>query len=231
MRTENMTVGGIPAILWGDPSDRGFVYVHGKQGSKADARQFAELADARGWQTLSFDLPEHGDRTDGRHCDIWNGKQDLTTIADAAYRRWSDVSLFACSLGAWFSLQTYAGRPFQKCLFQSPIVDMRWLVEHMMLWSNVTEAALEAAGEIDTPIDALRWDYYRYIQAHPVTCWSEGTRVLYAAHDALQPVECIRDFVDRFHGTLTVAPNSDHAFMETGDRAIVTGWMEASLDA
>ena len=226
-----MMIDGIPAVLWGDPTDKVFIFVHGKMGRKEDAALFAELAATRGWQTLSFDLSEHGERTDGRRCDVWNGVRDLTAIADHVFRRWNAVSLFACSLGAWFSLQAYADRAFQRCLFQSPIVDMRWLVDHMMLWSNVTEAALEAAGEIETPIDNLRWDYYRYIQTHPVTAWGAGTRVLYAAHDALQPIGCIKDFINRFHGTLTVAPNSQHAFMEAGDRQIVTEWIEASLDA
>jgi hypothetical protein len=86
------------------------------------------------------------------------------------------VSLFACSLGAYFSLNTYADKCFEKCLFQSPIVDMKWLVEHMMLWSNVSEEQLKAEQEIETAVDTLRWDYYQYIISHPYCniLWRQG---------------------------------------------------------
>lgn len=230
MEKERMEIGGIPCVVWGKPSDRVFVYVHGKMGCKENAELFAETAGEAGYQTVSFDLPAHGERQNRpERCDIWTGKKDLTVVADAAFRRWKDVSLFACSLGAYFSLQTYADRPFRKCLFQSPVVDMRWLVEHMMLWSNVTEDMLREKREIETDIDTLRWDYYAYILAHPVEKWDVKTFLLYGALDALQPMESIRAFADRFHAELTVSPRSRHPFLENDDRDIAARWMRASL--
>ena len=53
-------------------------------------------------------------------------------------------------------------------MFQSPIVDMKWFVRHMMLWSGVSEKQLEEKQEITTEIDTLRWDYYQYILSHPL---------------------------------------------------------------
>ena len=232
MKRERMEIGGIPCIWWGQPSDRTFLYIHGKMGCKENAALFAALAEEAGYQTLSFDLPAHGERM-GRPetCDIWTGKRDLTAVADEVFRRGRDVSLFACSLGAYFSLQTYADRPFRKCLFQSPVVDMRWLVEHMILWSNVTEEMLREKREIETEIDTLRWDYYSYILAHPVEAWPVKTFLLYGALDELQPLESIRAFADRFHAALTVSPASRHPFMDKGDEQIVTRWIQASLHA
>ena len=230
MHAEGLTIGSIPAILWGKTSDKGFIHVHGKMSRKEYAEGFAMIAEEQGFQTLSFDLPEHGDRVGGpERCDVWNGIRDLNAIADAAFSRWHRVSLFACSLGAYFSLQAIADRPLERCLFQSPIVDMKWLVEAMMRASGVTEDMLREQGEIPTPIDALRWDYYRYILAHPVTRWPFRTSILYGALDTMQPREAIDRFCERFGAKLTVFPRSRHAFMEPGDQAVVEGWMRRAL--
>ena len=146
-------------------------------------------------------------------------------IADYAFSGWNNVALFSCSLGAYFSLNAYADRPFEKCLFQSPIVDMKWLVQHMMLWSGVSEKQLKEKGEITTEIDTLRWDYYRYILSHPVSKWEIPTAILYGAKDNLQPIEVIRAFGSKFGAELTVSPQSEHPFMAPEDYEIVNKWL------
>lgn len=216
----------IPAIIWGEPSDKVYIYVHGKMSRKEYAGSFAEIAEEKGFQTLSFDLPEHGERAgEPDRCDIWNGIRDLGIIADLAFGRWKSVSLYACSLGAYFSLNAYADRPFEKCLFQSPIVDMKWLVENMMLWAKVTPEQLRLSKEIDTPLDTLRWDYYQYILAHPVAFWPLPTAILYAGQDELQPEASIRRFAERFGCELTVSEKSKHPFMEPDDFPVVEKWL------
>lgn len=130
-------INGIPSIIWGKPSSKVFIHVHGKMSRKEYAGQFARIAESKGYQTVSFDLPEHGERQNSDYrCDVWNGTHDLNVIADYVFTHWESVSLYACSLGAYFALNCYADRSFEKCLFQSPIVDMKWLVQHMMLQRN-----------------------------------------------------------------------------------------------
>lgn len=222
--------GGIPAILWGKPARSLFIHVHGKMSRKEYAEGFARIAEEKGYQTLSFDLPQHGDRQQKPdRCDVWNGTRDLKIIADHAFGRWQQVSLYACSLGAYFSLNAYAALPFRQCLFQSPIVDMEELVRNMMLWNHVTEEELQSRQEIETPIDLLRWDYYQYILSHPVTEWPHPTALLYGALDDLQTKEAIRAFTDRFSAALTIAGNSRHPFMEAEDAAIVERWLRESM--
>ncbi|MCR4577426.1 MAG: alpha/beta hydrolase [Clostridiales bacterium] len=231
MISQKLDVSGIPAILWGAPSDKVFIYVHGKFSRKEYAERFADIAETYGWQTLSFDLPEHGERR-GKpdKCDIWNGVRDLDLIADRAFGGWKRVSLFACSLGAYFALNAYPARKLEKVLFQSPIVDMKWLVEHMMLWAGVTPGQLEREKLIDTPLDTLNWEYYRYILTHPSDDWPFPTRILYAGKDDLQPEASVRDFARKHNAVLTVAPESRHPFMEPGDEAIVEEWIKNSLE-
>ena len=230
MEKTNLMICGIPSILWGIPSDRLYIYIHGKMSRKEYAESFAKIAEENGFQTLSFDLPQHGERTDDSYrCDVWNGITDLNIIADYAFANYSRISLFACSLGAYFALNTYAERKFEKCLFQSPIVDMEWLVKHMMLWSGVTEHRLEAEKEIETDIDLLRWDYYCYILSHPVKKWNISTAVLYGGKDNLQPQESIYDFAGRFGAKLTVSENSEHPFMAQTDVPIVEKWIRDNI--
>ena len=231
MERQRIEISGIPALLWGRPSDRAFIHVHGKQSRKEYAEGFAAIAEEKGFQTLSFDLPGHGERAGGpERCDVWTGVRDLDRVADFAFARWPRVSLYANSLGAWFALNAYPARPLERCLFQSPIVDMRWLVEQMMRWSGVTPQRLEREGEIDTPIDALRWDYYQYILAHPVGEWPVPTRILYAGRDDLQPEAVMRAFAERHHAALTVSPDSEHPFMAPEDRLIVEAWLRSAMD-
>lgn len=226
MKKEILWIDDIPAILWGETSEKIYIHVHGKMGRKENAEQFTKIAENKGYQTLSFDLPEHGERTcNSYRCDVWNGMHDLNVIADYVFGKWNQVSLFASSLGAYFALNAYADRPFDKCLFTSPIVDMKWLVEHMMMWSGVTEKQLEDEKEIVTNIDTLRWDYYQYIQTHPITKWPIATSILYGGKDNLQPLESLRSFTDKFQCRLTVSEQSEHSFMYPSDNGIVEQWL------
>lgn len=227
---KKLMIDGIPAILWGKPSRKIYIHVHGKMSRKEYAERFAEIAEEKGWQTLSFDLPEHGERTDTVHrCDVWNGIHDLNAIADYAFANWDNCALFACSLGAYFSLNAYGDRPFERCLFQSPILDMEWLVRHMMIWSNVTEKQLEEKSEISTDIDTLRWDYYRYILSHPITRWDLPTAILYGGRDNLQPIEAIRNFAEKFGARLTVSEQSEHPFMSAEELEIADKWLVENI--
>ena len=223
---EKFAVEGIPAVLWGEPSDKIYIYVHGKQGYKEYAESFAKVAEEKGYQTLSFDLPKHGERKDAPEpCDIWQGIKDLDKIATFVFDKWQNVSLFACSLGAFFALHAYADKPFKKCLLQSPIIDMPWLIKQMMLWFDVSEARLEQEKKVATPFETLDWDYYQYVLQHPINKWPFPTEILYAGKDNLQPVEVMEAFVKSFGSGLTVSPNSEHPFMGAEDAAIVGKWL------
>ena len=230
MIQQALRIGGIPAILWGRPSDRVYIHVHGKLSRKEYAEEFAALAEERGYQTLSFDLPRHGERqAEDTPCDIWHGVDDLRLIGAYVFPRWREVSLFACSLGACFSLHAWQDRPFRRCLFQSPIVDMDWLIRQMMGWFGVTEERLRREREIPTPVDVLSWDYWQYIREHPVVRWDAPTAILYAGKDNLQSEDVIRGFAEAHGCRLTIAENSEHPFMGEGDGAIVRQWLMENL--
>lgn len=230
MREERISIGGIPAVVWGEESEKVYLCVHGKLASKEAARGLAEIAAEKGFQTLAFDLPRHGERKDeAARCDVWQGVHDLKLAADYAFARWKHVCLYACSLGAYFSLNAYSDRKFERCLFQSPIPDMEHLIRKMMLWFNVSEERLQCEGEIETPVDTMTWPYYQYVLSHPAEKWPFPTAILYGGRDSLQDESVIRAFAERFGCTLRVARDSDHPFMEEGDLPIVEDWLRENL--
>lgn len=224
-------IAGIPALIWGRGSDKVYIHVHGKMSRKEFAEDFAVIAEEKGYQTLSFDLPEHGERADDHEyrCDIWNGVRDLKVIASYAFDHWKAVRLYGSSLGAFFSLHAYNGLPIDKCLFQSPIVDMEHLVKKMMAQLSITEDELRERGEIPNPIDPLRWDYFQYVKENPITEWNIPTAILYGGDDWFQSEKVIRGFA-RDHGCgLTIVPGREHAFMGDGDGEIVKAWYREEI--
>lgn len=230
MKVTQIEIGGIPALIWGETSDKVLLCVHGKMASKECAEGIAGIAQEKGYQTISFDLPQHGERKNEEdRCDIWNGIRDLTTVGDYVFFRWKEASLYACSLGAYFSLHAYSMKDFRQCLFQSPILDMKYLIGQMMQWFAVSEERLEREQEVDTPIDVLSWKYYRYVKEHPVCHWSIPTRILYAGKDNLQTMEVVKRFAERFGCTVTVSEGSEHPFMEAEDGPIVDRWLRENL--
>lgn len=193
---------------------------------KESAETFARIAENRGYQTISFDLPEHGERkSENYRCDIWNGISDLHQISSYTFANWKSISLFACSLGAYFSLQAYKDIIFEKCFFLSPIVNMEYLIKNMFLWFHITEEMLYTKREIPTPVDTLSWDYYQYVKKNPVTSWNNPTYILYGGKDNLQSLQVIENFAKSNPVSLTISEQSEHSFMGDGDDEVIKNWL------
>ena len=62
MKIEPFEIDGIPAILYGEPSKQGYLFLHGQMGCKEEAEAFARVVCPKGIQVLSIDLPGHGAR-------------------------------------------------------------------------------------------------------------------------------------------------------------------------
>ena len=230
MVTVKLKISGIPAMIWGEKSDKVYLHVHGKMSRKEYAEDFARIAQEKGYQTLSFDLPMHGERAaEQTRCDIWNGVHDLKQIGAYAFSNWKEVSLAACSLGAFFSLHAYPLLEFQNCLFQSPILDMEYLIRQMMAWFGITQERFAAEQEIETPVDTMSWAYYQYVKTHPVSRWEIPTHILYGAKDHMQSRAVVEAFAKQHGCKLTVSENSEHPFMAEADRQIVADWLYGNI--
>ena len=217
MKIERKVIDGIPALIWGDKSDKVFITVHGNMSNKEDEviKILAEIVVNSGYQLLSFDLPEHGDRKNDTAylCKVQNCVKDLNDIMEYAKKNYKKINLCACSMGAYFSLLAYKTEDVGQCIFLSPIVNMKIVIDNMMIWSNVTEKELQALKEIKTNFkETLYWDYYKYVKDNPVTNWNKKTYILYGNKDNMQSEDIIKAFSNKFNYTLQILENGEHYF-------------------
>lgn len=160
MKQERILIAGIPSIIYGEKSDKTYLFVHGQNGSKEEAESFARIVSENGWQVLSIDLPEHGERKNetGRFYP-WMIVPELQKIADYINFRWKRMALRSTSIGAWFSMLAFQDKHIEKSLFVSPILDMDHLIKNMMQWAGVTKDELEAKKSIPTNFgQTLSWE-------------------------------------------------------------------------
>lgn len=182
MEKQSLLIERIPSILWGPASDNLLIAVHGDQSNKADEviSILAGAAVEKGYQVLSFDLPEHGERREETLiCNAQNCVRDLMHILKYARTCSNSISVFGCSIGAYFSMLAYKDEQIRQALFLSPVVDMKRIINNMMTWFDVSEERLEKEQEVVTPIKTLYWDYYQYVLHHPLIYLSKYTKIHY----------------------------------------------------
>lgn len=196
----------IPAVLYGEPSRRAYLFVHGQCGCKEEGLAFAEIACPAGYQVLAIDLPEHGARKgEENRFNPWTAAPELQAVLKYMKSRWSDISLRANSIGAHFSMLAFAGEELQKALLVSPIVDMERLIADMMRWAGVKEQELEEKGEIVTGFgQTLSWRYLSWEREHPIQGWRCPTAILYAGQDNMTSRETVERFAAAHGATVTV---------------------------
>ena len=228
MDIEKATFAGIPALIYGAPSDKAFLYVHGRHSKKEEAEFFARVVTPKGYRVVSFDLPEHGERAGESYpCTVQNGVNDVSAVYDAVKDAHRSLSLFACSLGAYFSLVACGGVAFARCLFVSPILDMERLIRAMMRWSNVTEERLREEKRIETSFgETLSWEYYDFVRNHPITRWDSPTSILYGENDNLTERSVLDAFAREFHCRVTVMNDGEHYFHAPGQLRFLQDWIE-----
>lgn len=229
--TENIMIGKIPALLWGEPSENIFLYIHGKMGYKEEAERLAQIVCPKRWQVLSFDLPEHGERGNETNAfNPWTVVPELEAVYQFAVKNRNRICLYANSLGAWFSMLALEDKPIEHCLFVSPVLDMQKLIENMMKWAGVNAGELESEQEISTDFgETLSWKYYCYAKAHPIEKWEHPTSILYAGNDNLTQRQTVNDFVDKFHCDLTVMEEGEHWFHTEEQLDFLRGWIKEKI--
>ena len=235
MEVKNFNVDNIPAILWGKGSKNLFIAVHGDMSHKADdiIVQFASKAQAMGYQTLSFDLPEHGDRQDSSYpCLVQNCVNDLKTIKNFAESISDNLSLFGCSLGVYFSLLAYKSTRLNQSLFLSPIVDMLEVIENIMSYCKISKGRLESEKIIETSIGhTLNWDYYSYVKSNPITIWNSDTSILYGSKDDISNFKTISEFSEKFNCKVQILENGEHFFHTPAQLQFFNQWLNFRIRA
>ena len=128
MNIAKIHVWKVPVLLYGDLADRVLIYIHGQGGRKEEAESFAEIATNYGWQVISVDLPEHGERKDKARFVPWEVIPELQKIMKSAKENWKVIGIYACSIGAYFSIQAFQNTKPDICLLVSPVLDMEDMI-------------------------------------------------------------------------------------------------------
>lgn len=223
----------IPAILWGESSENIFIAVHGNLSNKEDdiIQIFAKKAVSLGYQVISFDLPEHGERVEEDiKCKVWDCVRELNLIMNYVKQNWNNISLFACSMGAYFSLLAYKDDFIKQSLFISPVLNMKRIIDNMMLWFDIDEEYLKSKQIVKTPIGQnLYWDYYCYVKDNPIDKWNIPTNILYGLKDDLCESDIVFKFVKRFNCNITVMNKGEHYFHTQEQLKFFKQWVDESI--
>ena len=227
MKIENMDIMGIPAIILGEDAENAYLFIHGKNGCKEEALQFADIACHAGFQVVGIDLPEHGSRKNGKEKLLpWVAAPEIRNVFEYMSQKWRDIGIRANSIGAWLSMQALVDKKIGKALFVSPVVDMENLIENMMTWAGVTESDLKQKREIQTGFgETLSWDYLCWVREHKAA-WSAPTEILYAEKDNLTSREVIDAFAKTSKSRITLAENCEHWFHTREQLEILREWEE-----
>ena len=234
MKKEKIKINTIPSIIWGENSDKIFIAIHGNMSNKEDdvIRLLAENITTKGYQVLSFDLPEHGERKSDENylCKVQNCINDLKQVIEYVKSNYSEISIWACSMGAYFSLLAYKDEDIKQCLFLSPVVNMKIIIDNMMMWSNTTEKELAEKLEIKTDFgQTLYWDYYLYVKNNPISEWNKKTSILYGSNDNMQNENIIKDFAEKFNCNLSILEKGEHYFYTKEQLDYYKKWIDISV--
>lgn len=190
------------------------IYVHGKGGSVAEAEHYKALFPEA--EVLGFDY---------RAQTPWEAKAEFPQFFEKQRKQCDRLTLAANSIGAFFSMSSLDETLIDRAYFISPVVDMKNLIENIMLWTGVSERELAEKQEIPTQFgETLSWAYLTYVREHPVL-WQVPTRILYGAHDNLTSLETIRAFAEKTGAELTVMPDGEHWFHTEWQMQFLDQWI------
>lgn len=190
------------------------IYVHGKGGSAAEAEHYKALFPEA--EVLGFDY---------RAQTPWEAKAEFPQFFEKQRKQCDRLTLAANSIGAFFSMSSLDETLIDRAYFISPVVDMKTLIENIMLWTGVSERELAEKQEIPTQFgETLSWAYLTYVREHPVL-WQVPTRILYGAHDNLTSLETIRAFAEKTGAELTVMPDGEHWFHTEWQMQFLDQWI------
>ena len=230
MKTKKIKINNIPSIIWGENKGKVFIAIHGNMSDKEDEiiKILAYNILNKNYSLISFDLPEHGDRKEDKEylCKVQNCVKDLKTIMDYAKENYNQINIFACSMGVYFSLLAYQNEKIDLCLFLSPVVNMKYIIDNMMSLCSVTEKELEERKEIKTDFgQTLYWDYYLYVKNNPIETWNKKTFILYGSKDNMQSEKLIKEFSIKNNINLDILENGEHFFHTKEELKYYDNWI------
>ena len=233
----------IPAILWGARCDRVLICVHDSMSSMEDSTiaLAAEIAEKKGFHSLSFTLPGHGTRSNELDYLFtpWNASRDLMSVYNYAKNLFSEISIFACGIGAYFTMLIYPDIVPKQLLFLSPTINVENSIRSMMERCGVTEKQLEREGFFAYPDGRiLDWEYYRYVKDHPIEYIHKHLvfrshppkptpmAILHGEQDTVVPWREAAGFSGCYDAYFMLLQDSGHTFRTKTQRKALSLWLD-----
>ncbi len=232
MNLTKVRIDTIPAILWGGAGDKIIIAAHGSHSSKIDDCMWvlAEEAVKKGYQVLTFDFPQHGERVYETERLMPNEcVRELEAMYSYAKNCAKSVSVFGCSMGAYFQLLAYADFAIDRAWFLSPVTDMERIIRNLMAYCHVSEEEFWERVTVENDIETLYYPYYTYVKSHPITKWGHETYILRGERDMLCEYEAVRQFADTFQCELTQQKEGEHWFHTTAQLEFFRAWLRERL--
>lgn len=113
-------VPGLPAVLYGEYSNDLIVYIHGENGSKEDARRFAELACPCGYQVMAIDLTGYGENQSEFPVTLEQMEFDMELLRAYLYHRCWNIYFRTDGFGAYFAIKGLSDLSGNAAMFYNP---------------------------------------------------------------------------------------------------------------
>ena len=193
------------------------IYIHGKGGNIEETNHYQSIF--RESDVIGFDYKSQTP---------WEAEIEFPMLYDRYAKSYDSVILIANSIGAYFTMLSFAEKNISQALFISPIVDMEKLIMDMMKWLNITEDELKSKKEVETEFgETLSWEYLSYVKNHPIR-WNVPTSILYGEKDNLTFQETITKFAEQIGATLTIMENGEHWFHTDEQLNFLDTWVKKS---
>jgi len=229
MKKEKIIIHGVSVILWGEKSSRVAIVTHGSQSHKEDRfiQACANNLCNRGFQIISFDLPEHGERRNTTPIHTINQVMvEMKIIMHFAIEHYSSIYLIGCSLGAYYTLLAYQSNSIEQCALLSPVVDLIELTLEMLENDNRTiNDVIENNQIILSNGIIVRLEDYQYLIEHKIKEIQFPISILYGQKDKLIRFESIQKFVRSYDCECIVSKKSEHHFHTIEDMYEIDQWL------
>lgn len=203
-----------------DSLKRVVVYIHGRNGSSKEAKDYNFLKER--YDVVGLDYQ------DGNP---WELKDTIQNEFKKLTEGYDEVIVIANSIGAFYACEYLSNfKKIKKAFFISPIVSMFQQVVDLMEMYGIKDKELKERGTIELDDGTvLSFDFYQHV-ANEEDNWKVPTEILYGAYDQVVYTGSMMEFLeDHPQARLTVKSDAEHYFYTPEEKRFIKNWILKSL--
>ena len=207
-------------VVEDDNLKRVVVYIHGKNGSAKEAKDYGYLKEK--YDVVGLDYKD-------------GNPWELKDVIQGEFKKLTDgydeVVVIANSIGAFYACEYLSNfKNIKKAYFISPIVSMFQQVVDLMEMYGIKDKELKEKGTIELDDgNVLSFDFYQHV-ANEEDKWKVPTEVLYGVYDQVVYTGSMMEFLeDHPNARLTVKSDAEHYFYTPEEKRFIKNWILKSL--